>query len=222
MGGLVSRCGCNSKKGNIIGQIVQLKGQRDELEEYRESLIDRLNELDEAAREYARHNEREKALLCLRKKALSHDQLSKIDNYLHQVLKVISDTEMAQVNLEVYKHLKIGAELLASMSKCMKLDDVEAMQAVRKDCRDNMEETTSVLNQSFNTEDDSALLKELDLLCGDNSAGVAHVIDEAAESEKNRESDASSPPESESLNSLPSLEKTEEVQRVNAQVAEPS
>ncbi|GIX62011.1 charged multivesicular body protein 6 [Babesia caballi] len=164
MGGVASLCGSKSLNVDITSQMVQLKGQRDELEEYRSSLLQRVQELAAETLTRERSGEREKALMCLRKKALLQDQLSKIDNYLYQVLAVISDTEMAQVNLEVYKHLKIGAELLEKLSRVVKFADLEALLATEKRCQENMDEIGSLLGQNLRYLDDAALLQELELL----------------------------------------------------------
>ncbi|GFE52719.1 CMP dCMP zinc-binding [Babesia ovis] len=150
----------------------------DELEEYRSILITRLEEVEISTKEDARCGNREQALLCLRKKALLRDQLSQIDTYLFQVLRIISDTEMAQVNLEVYKHLKIGAELLSNISKCMNLDDVESMQAVWQSCRDQMNDVTLALDQGNMIVDDNAIMQELELLCNDSSIPAVSVTKE--------------------------------------------
>ncbi|CDR96277.1 SNF7-RELATED, putative [Babesia bigemina] len=166
MGGVISRCRRERASTNVTSQIVQLKGQRDVLEEHRASLAHRLAELEETTRNHVRTGERDKALMCLRKKALINDQLSKVDTYLYQVLQVISDTEMAQVNFDVYKHLKIGTELVAKISQDMKLNDIEELMELKQRCNDDMVEAGQILAQGLADVDESELLRELDTLCG--------------------------------------------------------
>ncbi|EDO07613.1 Snf7 family protein [Babesia bovis T2Bo] len=182
MGGIISWCTLNPLKGNILGMIVQLKSQRDELEEYRICLINRIEETESCIKDYVTHGNRNQALLCLRKKALLVDQLSRIDSYLYQVLQVISDTELAQVNVDVYKHLKLGSELLSKLSKCMQMDDIESMLAVWQTCRENMEDTTCALNEHSSVVDNEALLEELEQLCRGDAVDIAKNLQVAPSS----------------------------------------
>ncbi|GBE62748.1 charged multivesicular body 6 [Babesia ovata] len=215
MGGVASWCGTRRVDTNVTSQIVQLKGQRDVLEEHRASLAHRLAELEETTRNHVRSGEKDKALMCLRKKALLNEQLSKVDTYLYQVLTVISDTEMAQVNFDVYKHLKLGTELVAKISQDMKIEDIEAMMELKQRCNDDMMEASQILAQGFADVDESELLQELDTLCGAD-ASPAPVTAAATPTTIQAAAKADVPLTQEPLHSIPSSlpEKRHEAPRV--------
>lgn len=97
MGSMFSKWQSKRKTLNVTAHIVQLKGKRDELEEHRNSLLRRMKQLETEIKNHVKQNERSQAMLCLRKRRLLAEHLSRIEQYLFQLLKVISDTEMAQV-----------------------------------------------------------------------------------------------------------------------------
>lgn len=99
MGGFFSKCSPKHSSMEITSQIIQMKGKRDELEECRARIVNRIKDLEETILKHVKANERQLALLCLRKKALLSKHLSTVDNYLYQVLRVISDAEMAQASV---------------------------------------------------------------------------------------------------------------------------
>ncbi|KAK1936867.1 hypothetical protein X943_002088 [Babesia divergens] len=164
MGNFLSLCVPTGADVDATGRMIQLKGQRDELEEYRILLRNRIRDLDATIVNHYQSGEKDQAFWLLRKKGLLQTQLSRVDGYLYRVLGVISDNEMAQVNMEVYKYLKIGADLLTSLSESIHLDDIELMRAAEERYLEKIGEAHHIMNRNNTPVEEDELLEVLERL----------------------------------------------------------
>lgn len=68
------------------------------------------------------------------------------------------------MNLDVFKQLKVGAELLKTLSQRINIDEIEAIKAAEQEYRAEMDTLSQVMVQGTCSTDENELLRELDQL----------------------------------------------------------
>lgn len=160
-------------------QMIELKGQRDELESYKSTLNARIACLTTLSVQYAKENDRKHALFTLRKRALIQRQVAIMDEFLIKILTVISDAETAMVQLNVLKHIEIGAKLIKAISSEIKNKDYDSLMEIESECMDNIANAMGMYTSKYCKVGDDDLLKELDTLTSPENVTEIHIPVEA-------------------------------------------
>lgn len=99
--------------------ILDLKVQRDKLQQYQKRIAIITDRETEIARECLRSGNKQKALLALRRKKYQESLLSKTDQQLAQLQALTSDVEFALVQKDVLFGLQQGTAVLKEIHKEM-------------------------------------------------------------------------------------------------------
>ncbi|KAK2195867.1 Snf7 family [Babesia duncani] len=175
MGSILSKYKQKRLRNNVTSQILQLKSQRgmlkhilvnytfpDELTNYQTVLYKNTAQIDDEAVKLAKRNQREMAVLLLRKKGLLKEQITVITEYIFSILKTISDIEMAQVQADLIHHLEIGSKLISTITGKVKAANIEKIMETQAENIQELEEIAALCNLDYSNVNDAILLQELD------------------------------------------------------------
>lgn len=116
--------------------ILDLKIQRDKLQQYQKRITTVTNRETEIAKECLRNGNKQKALLALRRKKYQESLLSKTDQQLAQLQALTSDVEFALVQKDVLFGLQQGTAVLKEINKEIGgLDKVEMILSESEEAR---------------------------------------------------------------------------------------
>lgn len=96
-----------------------MKVQRDKLQQYQKRITVITDRETQIARECLRNNQKDKALLALRRKKYQESLLTKTDQQLAQLQALTSDVEFALVQKDVVYGLQQGTAVLKEIHKEM-------------------------------------------------------------------------------------------------------
>jgi len=126
MGSLFSVSG--KQKNKITEQdkaILDLKRHRDKIKSHRKRYEQNIKKEKDLARELLKRGEKERALLCLKRKKYQETLISQMDGCLNKVESIISDLEIAQLNSDVILGIKHGNEALKILNERYSIEEVE-------------------------------------------------------------------------------------------------
>ncbi|XP_033630228.1 charged multivesicular body protein 6-A-like [Asterias rubens] len=163
MGGLFA------KKSRVTEQdkaVLQLKQQRDQLKKYQRKIENNLSRERGVAKQLLKDGKKEKAKLLLKKKRYQEQVLTKTDNQLESLERLVQEIEFAQIEVQVVEGLKNGNDCLKKMHQMMSLDDVERIMQDTQDGIEYQREIDELLAGSLTDDDEAAILEELSQLTG--------------------------------------------------------
>jgi charged multivesicular body protein 6 len=99
--------------------ILEMKVQRDKLQQYQKRITVITDRETQIARECLRKNQKDKALLALRRKKYQESLLAKTDQHLSQLQALTGDVEFALVQKDVVFGLQQGTAVLKEIHKEM-------------------------------------------------------------------------------------------------------
>ncbi|PPJ56062.1 hypothetical protein CBER1_02127 [Cercospora berteroae] len=160
--------GNSSSKNKISDQdraILDLKIQRDKLQQYQKRITTVTNRETEIAKECLRNGNKQKALLALRRKKYQESLLSKTDQQLAQLQALTSDVEFALVQKDVLFGLQQGTAVLKEINKEIGgLDKVDMILSESEEARAYQEEVSEMLAGKMSNEDEDAVEDELEAM----------------------------------------------------------
>ncbi|KAM3415649.1 hypothetical protein BST61_g9168 [Cercospora zeina] len=160
--------GNSSSKNKISDQdraILDLKIQRDKLQQYQKRITTITDRETEIAKECLRHGNKQKALLALRRKKYQESLLAKTDQQLAQLQALTSDVEFALVQKDVLFGLQQGTAVLKEINKEIGgLDKVEMILSESEEARAYQEEVSEMLAGKMSNEDEDAVEDELEAM----------------------------------------------------------
>jgi len=92
--------------------VLQLKQQRDRLNQNRRRIESQLEREREVAKQLLKNGQKDRALLLLRKKKMLEMQLDKSEGILENVDRMTHELEFAQVQVDVVNSLRQGTDSL--------------------------------------------------------------------------------------------------------------
>ncbi len=122
--------------GGIIGgrqistqdkAILDLKIQRDKLQKYRNKIQIILNRETESARFHLANNDKQRALLILRRKKYQTDLMAQTETQLMNLEQLCNSIEFALVEKKVLEGLKSGNIVLKRLNDEMRIEDVDKL-----------------------------------------------------------------------------------------------
>ncbi|XP_065065678.1 charged multivesicular body protein 6-like [Rhopilema esculentum] len=167
MGGLFSRKEQPKKANRITEQdkaILSLKNQRDKLKQYQKKITTNLERERQVAKELLKDGKKDKARLLLKKKKYQESLLTKTDDQLETLEKLVHEIEFAQVQAKVVQNLKVGNDCLTALHKIMTLEDVEKIMEDTQEAVEYQNEIDALISGAFTQEDEDDILAELEEL----------------------------------------------------------
>jgi len=167
MGGLFSRKKQPEQQNKVTEQdkaILSLKKQRDKLKQYQKKITLNLERERQVAKDLLKEGKKDKAKLLLKKKRYQESLLTKTDDQLDTLEKLVHEIEFAQVQSKVVENLKQGNDCLTALHKVMTLEDVEKIMEDTREAVEYQQEIDSLISGAFTQEDEEAILAELDEL----------------------------------------------------------
>lgn len=170
--------------------ILDLKVQRDELQAYREKINGRVVRDEEAARMFIHNQNKDKAMIALRKKKQHTQILSDCENQLVRVEELIDSIEAATVLNDVVEALAVGVRTLKKAQKSISIDYVQQLMDERAEAIDTQNEINRELARDGVLAEDADALEEYESLrevfavqslaavAGQRSPPVSLVVDE--------------------------------------------
>jgi charged multivesicular body protein 6 len=107
---------------------------------------------------------KERALLALKKKKLSENQLQNIQAYLMNVEGMLSDMELTKQQSNVMAALKQGNEALKKAQQEMPLDDIQSLMDETAEAKEYQDKVQDLLSQQLDAADNESVLQELQQL----------------------------------------------------------
>ncbi|XP_070790809.1 charged multivesicular body protein 6 [Pituophis catenifer annectens] len=144
--------------------VLQLKQQRDKLKQYKKKISLQLDRERIVARQLLKDGKKEKAKLLLKKKRYQEQLLDKTENQISNLERMVHDIEFTQIEMKVIEGLKIGNECLNRMHQVMSIEEVERIMDETQEAVEYQRQIDEILSGSFTTEDEDAILAELDAI----------------------------------------------------------
>ncbi|KAK9407011.1 charged multivesicular body protein 6 [Crotalus adamanteus] len=144
--------------------VLQLKQQRDKLKQYQKKIFLQLERERTVARQLLRDGKKEKAKLLLKKKRYEEQLLDKTENQISNLERMVHDIEFTQIEMKVIEGLKIGNECLNRMHQVMSIEEVERIMDETQEAVEYQRQIDEILSGSLTTEDEDAILAELDAI----------------------------------------------------------
>ncbi|KAK9752268.1 Snf7 [Popillia japonica] len=148
--------------------VLQLKQQRDKLKQYHKRIGICLEKDREVAKKLLNAGQRERAKLLLRKKRYQEQLLQRTENQLENLEKMTHDIEFAQIEIQVVDGLKRGNEALKKLNDALNIEDVERILDETREGIEKQQEIDSLLSGVLTSEDEDAVLSELDSLIAES------------------------------------------------------
>ncbi|XP_013917838.1 PREDICTED: charged multivesicular body protein 6 [Thamnophis sirtalis] len=144
--------------------VLQLKQQRDKLKQYQKKISLQLERERIFARQLLKDGKKEKAKFLLKKKRYEEQLLDKTENQISNLERMVHDIEFTQIEMKVIEGLKIGNECLNRMHQVMSIEEVERIMDETQEAVEYQRQIDEILSGSFTTEDEDAILAELDAI----------------------------------------------------------
>ncbi|GES65156.1 SNF7 family protein [Aspergillus terreus] len=145
--------------------ILDLKNQRDKLQQYQTRIRDLTDRETEIAKQCLARNDRKRALLALRRKKYQESLLSKTDAQLEQLEQLTSQVEFSLVQKDVLFGLRQGTQVLQTIHKEMGgIKGVEQMMGETEEARAYQEEISQMLAGHLSNQDEDEVEDELAVL----------------------------------------------------------
>ena len=142
--------------------ILDLKLQRDKLQQYQKKLTKITDRETEIAKECLREGQKPKALLALRRKKFQESLLAKTDLQLEQLQRLVTDVEFASVQKTVLYGLQQGTAVLKQIhSELGGIENVEKLMEDNAEARAYQREISDMLGSQLSNQDEDEVEDEL-------------------------------------------------------------
>jgi len=141
--------------------ILDLKVQRDKLNQYQKKIQAVLDREYEIAKISLKNGDKKKALLALKKKKYQEQLIEKVDTQLMNIEELTNSIEYALVEKDVINGLKAGNEILTKLNKEMSIEKVEDLMNETAEAVAYQNEISELLSGALTVEDEEAIENEL-------------------------------------------------------------
>ncbi|MEW5307473.1 MAG: hypothetical protein WDW36_009867 [Sanguina aurantia] len=142
--------------------VLSLKTQRRKLEDQEKLLGQRIEQQGLVARQLVAERRRDRALLALRKKKLSEQQMLTLHGLIMNVEELLGGMEIAKQQGKLFAVLKQGNEALKQLQRQVKAEDVHRLMEDNAEAKAYQDELQSALGQSLSWVDESEVEAELE------------------------------------------------------------
>ncbi|KAI9847866.1 MAG: Vacuolar protein sorting-associated protein 20 [Thelocarpon superellum] len=145
--------------------ILDMKNQRDKLHQYQRKITVLTSRETAIAKTLLGQNNKQGALLALRRKKFQESLLAKTDAQLEQLEKLTASVEFAQVQKDVLFGLQQGTSVLNEIHREMGgIDQVEKLMGESEEARAYQREISEMLGGRISNQDEDEVEDELDAL----------------------------------------------------------
>ncbi|KAH0561733.1 charged multivesicular body protein 6 [Cotesia glomerata] len=155
--------------------VLQLKQARDKIKTYQRRIEQNLEKDRELAKKLLQSGRKERALSLLRKKKFQEQVLSKTDNQLENLERMVHDLEFAQIETKVIDGLKIGNSALKTLHDVLSIDEIEKVMDETREGLEKQKELDDLLTGQLTDEDESQVEAELDALAAQEVEDIPEV-----------------------------------------------
>lgn len=158
--------------------ILDLKVQRDKLHQYQRRLAPLVAQYKQVAAYHLQHNDKQRALLALRRKKYHESLIAKTDQQLAQLEALTTDVEFALVQKDVVFGLQRGTEVLKEIRKEMGgVEGVEKLMARNEEERQFADEVADMLSGQMTREEEGEVEDELEAIEREQAARNVEKVD---------------------------------------------
>ena len=178
MGGIFSKDKKESRINSHDKAVLDLKLQRDKLQQYQKRIELTLETDRQMAKKLLSEGKKDRAKLLLRKKKYQESLLTRTDGQLDNLQTLVNDLEFAQVEQQVVNGLKIGNEALKKANEMLSIDEIEQIMDDTAEAIEKQKEIDLLISGQLSAEDEDDVLAELDDLVAAeaNEAEVEEVV----------------------------------------------
>mmetsp|Transcript_22949 Transcript_22949/g.40548 ORF Transcript_22949/g.40548 Transcript_22949/m.40548 type:complete len:231 (-) Transcript_22949:96-788(-) len=144
--------------------ILSLKTQRQKLESQERLLQLRLDNYVTTAKQLIAESRKDRALLTLKKKKMTENQLLQLHGLIINVEQMLSDVESTKQSTKVFGVLKAGNDILKTLQAQVRLDDVQRLMDDTAETAAYQRELNALLSQQLGEEDVEGAEEELEML----------------------------------------------------------
>ncbi|EME26555.1 Charged multivesicular body protein 6 [Galdieria sulphuraria] len=145
-------------------ELLDLKIQRDSLQQYEQRLSDSLKNYIKLARRLVAENQRQQALVVLQVKHALQKSIEKAQNMRFNLEQVLSEIELKQIETDYVLKLRTGTKLLQSIQKTLSIEEIEHLLEETKEAIEFQNKVTEVLGSFSLMEIDESCEEELEQL----------------------------------------------------------
>ncbi|XP_014238676.1 charged multivesicular body protein 6 [Trichogramma pretiosum] len=154
--------------------VLQLKQTRDKMKQYQRRIEQNIERDREIAKKLISKNQKDRALLLLRKKKFQEQILVKTDGQLENVERMVHDIEFAQVETKVIEGLKSGNDALKTLHALLSIEEIENIMDDTREGIEKQQEINALLVGSLTDDDETEVEAELDSLLMQESENESH------------------------------------------------
>jgi len=162
MGGIFSKDKKESRINSHDKAVLDLKLQRDKLQQYQKRIELTLETDRQMAKKLLSEGKKDRAKLLLRKKKYQESLLTRTDGQLDNLQTLVNDLEFAQVEQQVVNGLKIGNEALKKANEMLSIDEIEQIMDDTAEAIEKQKEIDLLISGQLSAEDEDDVLQELD------------------------------------------------------------
>ena len=162
MGGIFSKDKKESRINSHDKAVLDLKLQRDKLQQYQKRIELTLETDRQMAKKLLSEGKKDRAKLLLRKKKYQESLLTRTDGQLDNLQTLVNDLEFAQVEQQVVNGLKIGNEALKKANEMLSINEIEQIMDDTAEAIEKQKEIDLLISGQLSAEDEDDVLQELD------------------------------------------------------------
>ena len=162
MGGIFSKDKKESRINSHDKAVLDLKLQRDKLQQYQKRIELTLETDRKMAKKLLSEGKKDRAKLLLRKKKYQESLLTRTDGQLDNLQTLVNDLEFAQVEQQVVNGLKTGNEALKKANEMLSITEIEQIMDDTAEAIEKQKEIDLLISGQLSAEDEDDVLQELD------------------------------------------------------------
>jgi charged multivesicular body protein 6 len=144
--------------------ILNLKNQRNKILDYQKKIRVVTDLETQAAKDLLRQGDKKRALIALRRKKYQESLLTKTDDQLFQLEKLVNTVEFSLVQKDVIFGLQHGANVLKELNKEMRIEDVERLLDTSADAIAYQKEVGDLVGSRISNAEADEVDEELEAL----------------------------------------------------------
>lgn len=141
--------------------ILSMKTQRRKLEDQGKLLEQRMDNQREAAKQLVVEGRKDRALLMLKKRKLTEQQLHQVQNLVLKVEEMLRNVEMSKQSTKIFDVLNEGNQALKQLQQQWSVEDVQKLMDDTAEAKQYQEELDVILSQSLNEQETGEAESEL-------------------------------------------------------------
>ncbi|ODV59592.1 ESCRT-III subunit protein VPS20 [Ascoidea rubescens DSM 1968] len=141
--------------------VLQLKLQRDKLEQYQASIQSVIDKEVLIAKIFLKKKNKERALLSLKKKKYQESLLNQSFNQLNSLDELISTIEFKQIEKNIFYGLTQGNLILKKLNEELNIEKIEKLLDETDENISYQEEVSTLLSQSITNKEEEEVNQEL-------------------------------------------------------------